>query len=114
MMWGLPAFIGCFDILAHPALAEGLGVILLQACAAGVPVVATPVGGIPEIVKDRVNGLMVEPGDADAFSRALIQLLEAKDMRIRFGRAGRALVETEFSIEAMVDGNLAVYRELTG
>lgn len=108
----LPSYIGCFDVLAHPARDEGLGVILLQACAAGVPVVATPVGGIPEIVQDRVNGLMVEPGDAEGLARALIQLLEAKDMRIRFGRAGRDLVETEFSVEKMVDGNLAVYREL--
>jgi len=108
----LGQFLGCLDVLVHPARDEGLGIILLQACAAGVPVVTTPVGGIPEIVRDRVNGLLVPPGDARALAGAVNQLLEARDLRIRLGRAGREIVEREFSVERMVEGNLAVYREL--
>lgn len=108
----LTHFLGCLDVLVHPARDEGLGIILLESCAAGVPVVATPVGGIPEIVRDRVNGLLVPVGDADALADAVNQLLQAKDLRTRLGRAGREIVEREFSVDQMVEGNLAVYREL--
>lgn len=110
----LTGYLGCLDLLVHPALDEGLGIILLQAGAAGVPVVAASVGGVPEIIRDRVNGLLVPPGDAGDLAGAIIRLLDAKDLRIRLGRAGREIVEREFSVEHMVRGNLQVYRELTG
>lgn len=105
-------FLGCLDLLVHPARDEGLGIILLQASAAGVPVVSTPVGGIPEIVRDGVNGLLTPPGDAEALAAAVNRLLEAPDLRARLGRAGPEIVEREFSVDRMVEGNLAVYREL--
>jgi glycosyltransferase involved in cell wall biosynthesis len=60
-----------------------------------------------------VNGLLVPAGDAEALAGAVMRLLEAKDLRIRLGRAGREIVEEEFSVETMVEGNLRVYRELT-
>ena len=75
---------------------------------------ATPVGGIPEVVTDRVNGLLVPPGGPEALAAAIMRLLEAKDLRIRLGRAGRERVERDFSVERMVDGNLDVYREVLG
>jgi glycosyltransferase involved in cell wall biosynthesis len=109
----LASYLGCLDLLVHPALDEGLGIVLLEACAAGIPVVATPVGGVPEVIRDRVNGLLVPAGDAEALAGAVMRLLEAKDLRIRLGRAGREIVEEEFSVETMVEGNLRVYRELT-
>ena len=109
----LSRFLGHIDLLVHPALDEGLGIVLLQAGAADLPVVATPVGGIPEIVRERENGLLVPPGDADALAAAINRLLDARDLRIRFGRAGRLIVEQEFSLDRMVEGNLEVYRELT-
>jgi len=108
----LTQFLGGLDVLVHPARDEGLGIVLLQACAAAVPVVTTPVGGIPEIVQDRVNGLLVPPGDSSALAAAVNQLLDARDLRIRLGRAGREVVEREFSVDRMVEGNLAVYKEL--
>ncbi len=109
----LASYLGRLDLLVHPALDEGLGIVLLEACAAGVPVIATPVGGVPEVIRDRVNGLLVPPGDAEALAGALMRLLEAKDLRIRLGRAGREIVEQEFSVDRMVEGNLRVYQELT-
>ncbi|KAA6184642.1 glycosyltransferase family 4 protein [Thiohalocapsa marina] len=102
----------CLDLLVHPALMEGLGVSLLQASAAAVPIVASRVGGIPEAVRDGINGLLVPPGDVDALGRAVAALLADPALRRRLGAAGRALIEEEFSPGVMVEGNLAVYREL--
>jgi glycosyltransferase involved in cell wall biosynthesis len=100
------------DVLAHPAHMEGLGVALLQAAACGVPIVGGRAGGIPEIVQPGLNGELVEPGDAKGLAAALNHLLDSRDLRARMGAAGREWVERHFSIDAMVEGNLAVYRRL--
>jgi glycosyltransferase involved in cell wall biosynthesis len=100
------------DLLVHPAEKEGLGVALLQAAACGVPIVAGRAGGIPEIVRPGLNGELIQPGDSAALARHIVALLRDDALRLRYGAAGRALVEDEFSVDAMVEGNLAVYREL--
>lgn len=104
----------CLDLLVHPATLEGLGVALLQAAAAGVPIVASAAGGIPEAVHDGVNGLLVPPGDVPALAAAVARLLTDPDLRQRLGAGGVDLMRRAFSVDAMVDGNLAVYRELVG
>ena len=93
---------------------EGLGVSLLQAASAAVPIIASDAGGIPEAVRDGENGLLVPPGDVAALGAALDRLLGDADLRRRLGEGGRAMMRREFSIDAMVEGNLAVYRELLG
>jgi glycosyltransferase involved in cell wall biosynthesis len=108
----LPEVLGCLDLVVHPAEMEGLGVSLLQASAAGVPIIASRAGGMPEAVRDGVNGLLVPPGDAKALARAMLRLLGDADLRGRMGVAGRELVSTEFSVDAMCAGNLAVYHQL--
>lgn len=108
----LPRWMGCLDLLVHPAFMEGLGVSLLQAAAAGVPIVASRAGGMPEAVRDGDNGLLVPPGDVDALYAALERLLGDGSLRQRLARGGPALIAREFSMTAMVDGNLAVYREV--
>ncbi|MEW6166348.1 MAG: glycosyltransferase [Pseudomonadota bacterium] len=110
----LPRWMGCLDLLVHPAYIEGLGVSLLQAAAAGVPIIASRAGGMPEAVRDGENGLLVPPGDAAALQAALLRLLTDDALRRRLGAGGPALIAREFSLDAMVDGNLAVYRELLG
>jgi glycosyltransferase involved in cell wall biosynthesis len=100
------------DLLLHPAEAEGLGVALLQASACGVPIVAGRAGGIPEVVRPGVNGELIEPGDVGALARHVIELLGDPARRAAYGRAGREWVEREFSVEAMVRGNLDVYRHV--
>lgn len=102
----------CLDLMAHPAFMEGLGVALLQAAACGVPIVGGRAGGIPEIVRPGLNGELVEPGDVPGLAAALNRLLDSADLRRRMGLAGRGWVERHFSIDAMVEGNLAVYRQL--
>jgi glycosyltransferase involved in cell wall biosynthesis len=102
----------CTDVMVHPAEMEGLGVALLQAAACGLPIVAGRAGGIPEIVRPGLNGELIEPGDVGALSGHLIRLLGDAALRQRYGAAGRALTLAEFSIDAMVEGNLQVYREV--
>lgn len=108
----LPRWMGNLDLLVHPAYMEGLGVSLLQAAAAGVPIIASRAGGMPEAVRDGENGLLVPPGDVDALLVALRRLIGDAALRRRLAQGGPALIAREFSIDAMVDGNLAVYRDV--
>ncbi|MFW2454384.1 glycosyltransferase [Methyloversatilis discipulorum] len=100
------------DVLVHPATMEGFANVAMQAMAAGIPVVSSAVGGMPESVRDGVSGLLVPPCDPDALAGALLRLLADPALRAQFGRQGKDIVEREFTIDAMVEGNLAVYREL--
>lgn len=108
----LQQWLGCIDVLVHPALMEGLGISLIQAAACGIPLIASRAGGMPEIVRDQLNGLLIEPGDLAGLQQALKRLINEPHTRQRMGKAGRQLVEQEFSIEQMVLGNLAVYQDL--
>lgn len=108
----LECILPCLDLVVHPASMEGLGVSLLQAAAAGVPIVAGRVGGIPEIVHDGVNGYLVDAGNSEALIRPVLSLLEDPLKSKRFGEAGRDLVRSHFSIGAMVAGNISVYSQV--
>jgi glycosyltransferase involved in cell wall biosynthesis len=108
----LPDILPCLDLLVHPATMEGLGVSLLQASSAGVPIVASNAGGIPEAVHDGINGLLVPPADVATLRNAVAVLLRDAALARRLGLGGKELMRREFSVDAMVEGNLAVYREL--
>ena len=100
------------DLVVMPSLQEGLGVAALEAMAAGKPVVASRVGGLVEVVDDGVTGILVEPGDATSLAAALRMLASDRDRAARFGAAGRARVERRFSMRAMAEGTVAVYRRV--
>jgi glycosyltransferase involved in cell wall biosynthesis len=102
----------CLDLVVHPALMEGLGVSLLQAAAAGVPIIGARAGGIPEVVRDGLNGRLVEPANVDQLFDAVSELLADPALASTFGLAGRELVRREFSIDAMVASYINVYKEL--
>jgi glycosyltransferase involved in cell wall biosynthesis len=108
----LGKWMGNLDLVVHPALMEGLGVALLQAAAAGVPVVASAVGGIPEAVLDGQTGLLVPPRDPAALGAAIRELLESPDLRAEMGQAARRRVLAEFDVSAMADRHVELYREL--
>lgn len=108
----LNEFIGHIDLLVHPAKMEGLGVSLIEAAAAGVPIIGNPAGGIPEIVRNQENGLLVDCTNPTALADAICNLCNDQQARNQMGEAGRQLVATEFSVDAMVEGNLAVYQNL--
>jgi glycosyltransferase involved in cell wall biosynthesis len=97
-----------------PSLSEGLSNVVLEAMGAGVPVVATRVGGNPELVADAETGLLVPPRDAAALAEAVARLLENGDLARRFGSAGRRRALEQFSIEAMVDKTSRLYQGLLG
>lgn len=105
-------WLGQLDLVVHPALMEGLGVSLLQASSMGVAIVATRAGGIPEAVRDGLNGLLVEPGDVAGLKTAVSRLASDTALRQKLGEAGRELIAREFSVDTMVEGNLAIYRSV--
>lgn len=81
-------------IFVLPSYHEGLPIAVLEALAAGLPVVTTPVGGIPEIVEDEVNGCLIEPGDVDALAASILRLLASAELRARMSDANLELVRT--------------------
>ena len=98
------------DILVMPSLREGLGIALLEAMCVGVPVVATRVGGIPEIVEHGRTGLLVPPGDVQALSEAVSLLVEDEALGRDMGEEGHSHVVKHFSMEQMVGKTLKVYQ----
>ena len=95
------AWLPAFDIFALPSRTEGLSIALLEACAAGLAVVATRVGGNPEIIKDGINGRLVEVDDALALSSVLEQLLAQPLLRQQFGANASAWVREHASVDAL-------------
>jgi glycosyltransferase involved in cell wall biosynthesis len=108
----VPALLETLDVVALPSWTEGLPLVLLEAMARGRPVVATPVGGTPELVLDGETGLLVPPRDPEALAAALRRLLEDPDLARRLGEAGRARVAERFTAAAQARRILAIYDEL--
>jgi sugar transferase (PEP-CTERM/EpsH1 system associated) len=104
-----PQLLQGMDIFALPSLIEGVSNTILEAMATGLPVVATAVGGNPELVVDGETGCLVPSADSEAMADALQYYIQSADVRRQHGRAGRLRVEKEFSMEAMVAGYLGVY-----
>ena len=90
------------DILVMPSYTEGFGLVALEAMAAGLPLIVTPVGALPEVLQPNTNAIFVEPGDVAGLIKELIQLLRNEDLRIRMGKANRQLLEREFTGELFV------------
>jgi glycosyltransferase involved in cell wall biosynthesis len=87
------------DALVLPSFAEGVPVVLMEAMATRLPVIATRVAGVAELVTDGVSGLLVAPGDPEALRDAVLEIAQDGDRRDRMGDAGRQTVEAEFDVE---------------
>ena len=108
----LDEYLACFDLFAHPALAEGLGVAALKASAARLPVVGCSAGGLVEAVVDGATGILVPPEDADALVSAIARLVDDDELRSTMGRAGRERMQKAFSIATMTDRHVELYKEV--
>ena len=108
----LDTYLACFDLFAHPALAEGLGVVALKAAAAGVPVVGFEAGGMVEAVAHEKTGLLVQAEDAGALADAIARFVDDPSLGRQYGEAGRRRMQSEFSIDAMADKHVALYESV--
>jgi glycosyltransferase involved in cell wall biosynthesis len=101
-----------FDVFVMPSITEGLGTSILDAMACTKAVVASDVGGIPEVVDRDVTGLLVPARDASALGAAVIRLLRDPALTSRLAAAGRTRIERRFTADRMVQETLDVYRRL--
>ena len=98
-----------FDIFVMSSVTEGLGTSLLDAMACNVAIVATRVGGIPEVIEDGKNGRLVPPCDPRTLSETIIELLRDESQRRRLAREGTVLVRERFTAKRMVEQTLKAY-----
>ncbi len=105
-------FLRGFDIFVLPSLSEGLSSGILAAMAASLPVVASNIGGIPELVQHQITGLLVPPEQPGALANALQHLVDDPALQVRYGEAGRERVLKHFTLEQKVKRTLEIYERL--
>lgn len=103
--------LAAFDIFALPSRNEGLPYVLLEAMAAGLPIVATSTAGVELLLTDGLEGTVVPPDDVERLAAALGRLADDANLRTNWGRAARVRV-ADFTVDAMVNRTLAAYRRL--
>ena len=100
------------DVLVVPSLLEATPYVILEAMAAGIPVVASAIYGIPEQVEDGVTGILTQPGDEISLAEAILRLAEEPGLMREMGKAGRKRYEARFTLDRSVAGTVQVYEEL--
>ncbi|MGH9496099.1 MAG: glycosyltransferase [Candidatus Sulfotelmatobacter sp.] len=110
----VPAILACCDIGLLPSKAEGFSNALLEYLAAGLPTVATRVGGIAEILRDGEEGLLIAPENSVALAKAILRLLRDPEFAKRLGENGKELVASRFSFDRMIAETDSLYTELLG
>ena len=105
-------FFSAFDVFVLPSANEGTPVTAIEALAGGCPVVATRVGGVPDVVRDGEDGLLVEPGDEEALAAALRRLALDPELRARMGSASRERMLSRYAVGRLIDDIDALYRSL--
>lgn len=108
------AYFRLFDLFVLPSLTEGLPITVLEAMQAGVPVVATKVGGVPQALDEGQGGLLVEPGDPHALAEAIRRCVDDRPLALRRAAHSKTRSSTRFSSEAMATRYLELYHEVVG
>ncbi|HVY07555.1 MAG TPA: glycosyltransferase family 4 protein [Burkholderiales bacterium] len=107
-------FMAFADALLMPSMHEGLPYTLLESMGLGLPIIASNVGGLKEVLEHEVNALLVQPRDVDGFAHAISRIRAEPDLRRRLGENARRLQETDYSLLAMMEKYLNVYRQCLG
>jgi len=105
----IPAVMAALDILALPSHSEVLPLAIMEAMSAGLPIIATAVGGTAELVDDGITGILVPPNVGDALAEALVSLSEDPILRVRMGQVGLSRARRDFTLEAMIADTLHAY-----
>lgn len=108
----VPAILKASDIFVLSSRWEGMPLTVIEAMLAGLPVIATRVGGVPELVEEGITGLLVPPWDTRALGNALEQLINSAEMRQRMGELGRQRALQQFTVDRMISPMRALYHEL--
>jgi glycosyltransferase involved in cell wall biosynthesis len=108
----IPDLLGSAEIFVLSSKKEGLPRTIIEAMLSGLPVVATRVGGVPELVEDNTTGFLVPPGNSQALATALQGLIKDRGLRRAMGEAGREKALKEFSLDRMLKETLRVYEEV--
>ena len=108
----IPRLMAGFDAYVQSSLWEGLPIVLLEALSVGKPIVATRVGGNPEVVEHEVNGLLVPPGDSAALASALLRVIADERFRAAAARQNQEKFVAQFSADAMLDAHVKLYATL--
>ena len=108
----IPDFLSASDILVLPSYNEGLPNVVLEAMACSRPVVATKVGGIPEVVKDGETGFLVNKEDVNSLIKAIDKLLSNEKLCIEMGLSGRKIIEEKFTWEKNAKKHIEIYEKL--
>jgi sugar transferase (PEP-CTERM/EpsH1 system associated) len=108
----ISSILATLNLFVLPSLSEGMPNVILEAMATGLPVVATSVGGVPELVVNGVTGILTPPNNPTALAEAILELLHAPEKAAAMGRAGRQRIKTHFTIDRMVEQYESLYQEL--
>ncbi|TYP57817.1 glycosyltransferase family 4 protein [Thermosediminibacter litoriperuensis] len=105
---------GAFDVVLMPSVNEALGLALLETMALGKPVIASEVGGIPEVIKNGYNGILVPPGNVEVLTEKVIELLCWEELRRSLGREAKDTIYRKFTARIMAEKTMEVYDEIIG
>lgn len=110
----LPAYYSLMDVFVHPSLRDGMPNAVLEAMACGKTVIATPVGGVLDVLKDGVNGRFTPVNDAEALAQGIKALLKDEQQRKQLGEQARKTIQTAFTPQKELEANLRIYNALVG
>lgn len=108
----LPAYYALMDVFLHPSLRDGMPNAVLEAMACELPVIATPVGGILDVLKNRSNGIIVPINDSESIVTMLEEVFANEELRAKLGKAARDKIVQEFTLEKEISANLILHKQI--
>ncbi|MEW6531054.1 MAG: glycosyltransferase family 4 protein [Thermodesulfobacteriota bacterium] len=108
----VPALLGTADLFLLPSYIEGMPISIIEALRAGVPVISTPVGGIPEMIEDRISGILIKPGQPEEIAQGVLDLRRDDSLRARLGATGREVFVEKFEYSKGIHEIRALYQSL--